>query len=112
MTACLMTGIHAVLDAAPDVKHDAEQLFSIGSVVNFWTPPKFEGAKVGERFYHLAQLYHTPKLYTNGQLIGYSTNGMRCQTIHRQFTDNSRTNQEHCSILKIAMLIVTPIRET
>ena len=30
------------LTAAPDVKHDAaEQLSAIGTVVNFWTPPKF-----------------------------------------------------------------------
>ncbi len=95
----LMTGIRVVRDAAPDVKHDAEQLSSIGTVVNFWTPPKFQGAKVGEKFYHLAQLYHSPKPYTNGQLKGYSTNGMRCQTI-----------QEHCSILRFAPALNEPLR--
>ncbi len=92
-------GIHAILDAAPDVKHDAEQLLTIGTVVNFWTQPKFQGAKVGEKFYDLAQLYNTLKLYTNGQLIGYRTNGMRCQTIHRQLANKSGTlfNSSFCS---------------
>ncbi len=63
----------------------------IGTTVNFWTPPKNQGASNKKKSCQRTQLEHTPKQYKNyGQLTAINMKAMSCQA---QFRHNSGTTQ-------------------
>ena len=64
------------MDAAAAEQH----AHNTGKMLNFRTPLLFKGGVQNKNKYEKAQLDHTSKQYTRGQLSTFNTVSMRCRT--------------------------------
>ncbi len=67
------------MDAAAE-QHAHHKHIDKGKRLNFRTPLLFKGGVQNKNKYEKAQLDHTSKQYTRGQLSTFNTVSMRCRT--------------------------------